>query len=64
MLSNGGIALAGIGVSKALGWRIFPPEWHMLGRSFTAYDSLLLFFVGMVLAMLVAIGLVPPIGRK
>ncbi len=63
-LSNGAIALAGMGVSKVIGWKILSPAWQILGRSYTAYDSLILFFAAMVLLMLVAIGLIPPIGKK
>jgi len=63
-LFNGGIALSGLGVSRMIGWNILAPEWQMLGRTYTDYDALILFFAGMVLVMLIAIGLVPPVGKK
>ena len=63
-LSNASIALAGMGVSRVIGWSILSPGWQMLGQKYTAYDSLVLFFAAMMLLMLVAIGLVPSITPK
>jgi MFS family permease len=60
----GGAALSGLFVSHSISWEILSPEWRMLGRSFTAYDSLLLAFASMMLLLLVTIGLVPRIGNK
>ncbi len=63
-LFNGGIALSGMFVSRAINWDALAPEWQMLGRPYTVYDSLILFFASMTLLMLAAIGLVPPILKK
>lgn len=63
-LINGAAALSGIGVARSISWNILSPEWTMLGRTYTAYDSLLLAFAILILLMLAAIGLVPPIMKK
>jgi hypothetical protein len=63
-LFNGGVALSGMFVSRSISWNILSPEWQMLGRTYTLYDSLILFFACMILLMLVTIGLVPRIGNK
>ncbi len=64
MLFNGGIALSGMFVSRAISWDALAPEWQMLGRTYTVYDSLILFFATMTLLMLATLGLVPPILKK
>jgi len=60
-LFSGGIALSGMFVARVISWDILSPEWQMLGRTYTAYDALILFFASMTLLMLVAFGLVPPV---
>lgn len=59
-----GIALSGMFVSRSISWGILAPEWEMLGRGFSVYDSLLLMFAAMILLMLATIGLVPTIVKK
>jgi len=63
-LFNLGMALSGMFVSRSISWDILAPEWNMLDRNYTAYDSLLLAFATITLLMLVTIGLVPRIAKK
>lgn len=63
-LLNGAVALSGLFVARSIGWNIFPGGWRMLGRTYTAYDALLLLFAGMILLMASAIGLVPRVASK
>ncbi|MCF7817463.1 MAG: MFS transporter [Kiritimatiellales bacterium] len=63
-LVNAAAALSGMCVARSISWKILSPEWAMLGRTYTAYDSLLLAFAILILLMLAAIGLVPPIMKK
>ena len=63
-LFNGGVALSGMFVSRSISWDILSPQWQMLGRTYTAYDSLILFFACMILLMLVTLGLVPRLAKK
>jgi len=51
-------------VSRSISWNILSPEWQMPGRTYTVYDSLILFFATMTLLMLATFGLVPPIMKK
>jgi len=57
-LFNGGIALSALLVSHIIGRNVIPTEWQILENTYTAYDSLILFFAVMTLLMLGAIGLV------
>ncbi|MDF7823675.1 MFS transporter [Pontiellaceae bacterium B12227] len=59
-----GIAASQLFVSRSISWELLAPEWTMLGRTFTAYDSLLLAFACMTLVLLATIGLVPKVVKK
>jgi MFS family permease len=59
-----GAAASGMFVSRSIAWGILSPEWQVLGRDFTAYDTLLLAFASMILLLLMTIGLVPKIMKK
>ena len=63
-LFNLAVALSQMFVARSISWRILSPEWKMLGRNYSAYDSLLLAFATITLLMLVTIGLVPKIAKK
>ncbi len=58
------IALSGMFVSRSISWNILSPEWQMLGKSYSIYDSLLLAFATMIILMLATIGLVPKIVKQ
>lgn len=53
-LFSGGSALSGLLVSRLIGKKFISSGWKMLGHTYTAYDSLILFFTTMTLLMLVA----------
>jgi len=51
-------------VSQSISWNILSEKWVVFGQEFTAYDSLLLAFVLMILILLVTIGLVPKVVKN
>ncbi|MBT8046217.1 MAG: MFS transporter [Pontiella sp.] len=63
-LINGATAVSGMLVARAISWEILSSEWQMLGRTYSAYDTLLLAFAVLTLLMLGAIRLVPKIVRQ
>ncbi len=59
-----GISLSGIFSSIILNLGIISPSWNFLGRTFGAYDALLLFCGVMIFLMTVTLGLVPSVVKK
>jgi len=63
-LFNLAVGLSGLFVSHSIGWNILSPEWKLLGKSYSNYDSLLFALGTMILLLLVAIGLIPKIVKR
>lgn len=59
-----GVAASQLFVSRSISWNIFAPEWTVLGKTFSAYDSLLFLFASMILMLLATIGLVPKVVKR
>jgi len=57
-------ALSVLIVSRVTSLSILSPEWQMFGHTYSAYDSLIIFYASMALLMLLTIGLVPRIVKK
>lgn len=59
-----GVAASQLFVSRSISWQLFAPEWTLLGKTFSAYDSLLLGFSMMLIVLLATLGLVPRVVKK
>ncbi len=57
-LSSGGAALSGLLISYFIKRNTASFEWNMLGRAYTAYDSLILFFSATTLLLLAAVSII------
>ncbi|MDF7801134.1 MFS transporter [Pontiellaceae bacterium B1224] len=63
-LFSTGIAASQLFISRSISWKLLAPEWTLLGKTFSAYDSLLLGFATMLIVLLATLGLVPKVVKK